>query len=329
VSRREELVRLLADGAEHSGEDLARTLEVSRAAVWKHVQQLAEWGLEVQAVPGRGYRLGQPIDLLDPARVRASLPGLAADRLRDLAVELELDSTNSALVARGSVPPGLFDACLAEFQVAGRGRRGRPWIAPLGSGLCLSVSWTFPETPSQLSALSLAVGVAIIRALQGFGLRDVALKWPNDVLLAGRKLGGILIELRAEAGGPAFAVIGIGLNMRLTAAARAAIEATGLAPASLADATGALMPSRSDLAASLIGHVVAALLEFEARGFDAFAAEWAAADALSGRAARLVMGDASVDGIARGIDADGALQLEVDGGIQRFFSGDVSLRPAP
>jgi BirA family biotin operon repressor/biotin-[acetyl-CoA-carboxylase] ligase len=329
VSRRDQLLRLLADGAEHSGEDLARTLEVSRAAVWKHVQQLGEWGLEVEAVPGRGYRLGQPIDLLDEARLRAHLPGIATDRLRDLTLALELDSTNSTLVARGSVPAGLFDACLAEFQSSGRGRRGRAWIAPLGSGLCLSLSWTFPETPSQLSALSLAAGVAIVRALRAAGFADVGLKWPNDILLGGGKLGGVLIEIRAEAGGPVYAVIGVGLNVRLPSAARAAIEATGLAPASLADAAGDRLPSRSELAASLIGHLVAALVEFEVRGLEAFAAEWANADALCGRPARVVMGGTIVEGVGRGVDADGALLLESDGGIRRFFSGDVSLRPAP
>lgn len=326
TTRRADVLRLLADGAVHSGESLAAALGVSRAAVWKQVQQLDGWGLEVEAVPGRGYRLTRPLDLLDERALRSALPEAATARLRTLTVADEIDSTNEVLLAAPALPAGRMDACLAEFQTRGRGRRGRSWLAPFASGLCLSLSWTFRETPPQLSALSLAVGVGVLRALRALGVSGVGLKWPNDLLHALRKLGGILIELRAEAAGPAFVVIGLGLNVALPDAARAQVAASGLAVASLDDFCVAV-PSRSRLAAAVIGELERVLTEFEVRGFAPFADEWRTADALASRPAFVMQGETRVDGLARGIDEDGALLLEVAGSNRRFVSGEVSLRP--
>jgi BirA family biotin operon repressor/biotin-[acetyl-CoA-carboxylase] ligase len=325
VTRRTDVLRLLADGAGHSGESLAAALGVSRAAIWKQVQQLDAWGFEVEAAPGRGYRLARPVDLLDEASLRAALPEAVTARLRTLAVVDEIGSTNEALLGAPALPPGRMDACLAEFQTRGRGRRGRSWIAPFGSGLCLSVSWTFADAPPQLSALPLAVGVGVLRALAALGIGGIGLKWPNDLLHSNRKLGGVLIELRAESGGPAFAVIGLGLNVALPPAARAQVAATGLPVASLDDFC-AVLPSRSRLAAAVIGHLERVLSEFEVAGFAPFADEWRAADALASRPARLLQGESRIDGLACGIDEDGALLLEVQGQRRRFVSGEVSLR---
>lgn len=326
MSRRLEVLRLLADGREHSGESLAAALGVSRAAIWKQVQQLADWGLVVEATPGRGYRLAAALDLLDESRLRAALPADAAARLRRLTVADELDSTNAALLEAPPVPAGRLDACLAEFQSRGRGRRGRSWVAPFASGLCLSLGWTFRDAPPQLSALSLAVGTGVLRALAALGIAGVGLKWPNDLVHSMRKLGGILIELRAEAAGPAFVVIGLGLNVALPAAARAALGASGLPVASLDDFCDP--PPRSLLAAAVIGQLERVLAEFEHSGFAPFAGEWRAADALAAQPARILLGDRRIEGVARGIDDDGALLLEADGRLQRFVAGEVSLRPA-
>lgn len=328
MNRRLDIVRLLADGGEHSGEVLAATLAVSRAAVWKQVRQLEAWGLEVGAVPGRGYRLPGPLDLLDAPRIETALPERVRDRLRRLEVAAELESTNETLLAVDDLPPGRFDVQLAEFQHQGRGRRGRRWIAPFGSGLCLSLNWSLPEVPPELPALSLVVGVALRRALERLGVAGVGLKWPNDVLLDGGKLGGVLIEMRAEAGGPAYLVIGIGLNVRLAPAARSAIGATGLVAAALEDASGSKPPARTELAAAVIARIVEAVEEFEQRGFVPFRDEWRAADALAGRAARVAYGTEVIEGTARGIDDDGALLLDIDGRLRRFVSGEASLRPA-
>jgi BirA family biotin operon repressor/biotin-[acetyl-CoA-carboxylase] ligase len=328
LNRRLEVLRQLADGGEHSGESLAATLQVSRAAVWKHVQQLGQWGIEVEAVAGRGYRLRTALDLLDAEAVLAALPSIARDRLRSLSLLEETGSTNEVLVAVQDTPPGCFDACLAEFQTSGRGRRGRAWIAPFGSGICLSLGWCFAEAPPQLSALSLAAGVGVRRALAQCGVAGIGLKWPNDLLHEGRKLGGILCELRAEAAGPAYAVVGVGLNVALPPAACEDIMAQGLQPVSVADLTMDL-PPRSRLAGTLIGQLALALEEFGRAGFAPFHEEWQAADTLRSCAVRVERAGRSKEGVARGIDADGALLFDTHGGLERVVSGEVTVRPAP
>jgi BirA family biotin operon repressor/biotin-[acetyl-CoA-carboxylase] ligase len=325
---RERLIGLLADGEFHSGERLAEALRVSRTAVWKHLQAFSKLGLELHKVPKRGYRLAQAIDLLDATSIRRHLSADSRRQLRSLEVLLQTDSTNSRLLAVDDLPPGKVDVCVAEHQSAGRGRRGREWIAPFGGAICLSMGWVFPEPPQQLSALSLAVGVAVTRALGRFGARDVRLKWPNDVLLANRKLGGILCELRAEAGGPAYVVIGIGLNVHLSAAARRNIAATGVEPADLSEALAAAAPGRSVLVAALIDELIVALERFQREGLLPFVQPWRDADALHGSEIRVSIGDKQHRGIARGIDADGALVLEMPAGILRFISGEVSVRPS-
>jgi BirA family biotin operon repressor/biotin-[acetyl-CoA-carboxylase] ligase len=325
MSRQRELLSLLADGGLHSGEELAAALSISRAAVWKRLKQLADWHLEVEARPGSGYRLAAPLDLLDESQIRAALPQHAADRLRTLEVHEALDSTSDRLLASGEPPPGRFDACLAEFQTAGRGRRGRHWMAPFGSGLCLSLSWCYREAPATLGALSLAAGVAVLRALRQTGFGQLSLKWPNDIVHDGRKLGGILIDLRGEAAGPAHVVIGVGINVRLPEATKAALAAHGVEAIDLA----ALGPplSRNAAAAALIGTLSLALEEFGARGMTAFAREWESADTLAGQPVRVYREGAPLDGVARGVDADGALLLDVAGARQRIVSGEVSVRP--
>jgi BirA family biotin operon repressor/biotin-[acetyl-CoA-carboxylase] ligase len=325
---RERLIGLLADGEFHSGEHLARSLGVSRTAVWKHLHGFTQQlGLELHKVPKRGYRLAQAIDLLDAAAIRRLIPAESRRKVRALDVLLQTDSTNSRLLAVGDLPAGKVDVCLAEYQSAGRGRRGRGWVAPFGGAICLSVGWVFAEPPRQLSALSLAVGVAVLRALTRFSTRDVRLKWPNDVLVANRKLGGILCELRAEAGGPAYVVVGIGLNVRLTAAARRAIAATGVEAADLSDTEVVTSTGRGAVIAALIDELIVSLELFQREGLRPFIQAWREADALHGAEARVTFGDTLHRGIARGIDADGALMLETPAGVLRFISGEVQVRP--
>lgn len=325
MSARIELLRLLADGALHSGEELAAALSVSRAAVWKRLQQLEEWGIAFEALPGRGYRLESPLDLLDATRIRAALPPGARDRLRHLDVHETLASTSDHLLAVDDLQPGRLDACLAEFQSAGRGRRGRHWVAPFASGLCLSLNWNYPDAPATLAALSLAVGVAALRALGRLGVGGLALKWPNDIVQDDRKLGGILIDLRGEAAGPAYVVIGIGINVRLPESARERLAIEGVRAVDLA-ALGE-PPSRNALAAALIAELSIALVEYGARGMAAFADEWQGADALAGRTVAVLHGGRTLEGRARGVDEDGALLLEIDGVPRRIVSGEVSVRP--
>jgi len=325
VTRRGELLRLLADGEIHSGEELAARLGVPRAAVGKLLRPLADWGIACESVRGRGYRLAAPLELLTAAAIRRELPPFASDRLRNLDVHETLPSTNDALLAVQDLPAGRFDACFAEFQTAGRGRRGRRWLAPFASGLCLSVNWSFRDSAGAQGALSLAAGVAVLRALKKLDVAGAGLKWPNDIVHEGRKLGGILIDLRGDASGPAYVVIGIGLNLRLPPGSIESWRAEGIEATDLATLGAA--PRRSPMAAVLITELALALEEFGARGFAAFAPEWRDADALAGLRVRVLQGEQAEEGVARGVDLDGALLLDPGSGPRRVLSGEVTVRP--
>lgn len=319
------LLVLLADGRLHSGEWLAKELAVSRAAIWKGVQRLRASGVDIQALPRRGYCLPAALELLDAGRVVAELDARHRGRLRRFELKFEVDSTNTRLLDAPPPPPGSMDVCLTELQRAGRGRRGRRWIAPFGAGVAMSAAWTFSDGASTLPSLSLAVGVAITRALSRAGAVGVALKWPNDIYFQDRKIGGVLIELKAEASGPAHVVIGIGINVALPAAARREIEAAGVRVAAVADACPGA-PSRNRVAGAILDELLSMLWQFEREGFAAFRGAWTALDALRDRPARVALADTMVSGTARGVDGEGALLLDTGAGVRRFVSGEASLR---
>ncbi|MGA2024282.1 MAG: biotin--[acetyl-CoA-carboxylase] ligase [Steroidobacteraceae bacterium] len=316
---------LLADQRFHSGTQLAAACGVSRSAIWKAVAALRALGVSVHAVPHRGYRLPLATRPLEAGRIRNALPAYIGRHLRHGATLWSTTSTNAVLLAQNDLAPGRFDFLTAEHQTAGRGRRTRGWIAPPGGAICLSLSWSFASLPPAIGALSLAMGVCALRALARCGVSGAVLKWPNDLMVGEGKLGGILAELRAETGGPAFVVIGIGLNVALGATVLERVEATGTKAADLG-ALGAVPSDRNRIVAALIAAVVEGLAQFEREGFSAFAQEWRAADALLGRAVRVSADAGSVAGHARGIDLDGALCVQTSEGLQRFVTGDVSVR---
>jgi BirA family biotin operon repressor/biotin-[acetyl-CoA-carboxylase] ligase len=323
-----EVFARLADGRFHSGEELAGKLRVSRSAVWKAAGALRALGAELEAVRNRGYRLSAATEPLAAAVIRALLPRDVREQVVRLEARWSIASTNSALLERAGPRNGASEVLLSEYQTEGRGRRGRAWLAPPGGAVCLSLSWMFREVPPDLGALGLVMGVCALRALEALGVRGAALKWPNDLLLEERKLGGVLIDLRAESAGPAYVVIGIGLNVALGAEVLRKIAAAGLPAADLASA-GPDARSRNRLAAGLIAECVRGLAEFERGGLKPFIEEWRSADALRGRPVdvRAVEGTTS-RGLARGIDVHGALMVETPQGIRRFISGDVTVRPA-
>jgi BirA family biotin operon repressor/biotin-[acetyl-CoA-carboxylase] ligase len=307
-----------------SGEALAADLEVTRAAVWKAVEQLRELGVALDAQTSKGYRLATGVSALSAERILAQLPGDVRRRIEALLVEWTLESTNTRLLE--SLPPRANHASivLAEHQTGGRGRRGRGWIAPPGGAICLSLAWQYADMPADLSALSLVVGLCVVNALAELGV-EAQLKWPNDLVTRGGKLGGILIEMRAEAGGPVHVVVGIGLNVLLDAATRAAVARTGNTADDLR-AQRPAPPDRNTVVARLLTRLVPALEGFPRHGLAPHLANWHECDALRECEVRVENAGEITRGIARGIDAHGALLVETPAGVRRFISGEVTVR---
>lgn len=329
AARQKRLLSMLADGKFHSGEKLAAKLKVSRSAIWKLIRSLRLLGIEVQAVPRQGYRLPRAVDLYEASAILDGMPRALRSRLEQLDVLLQVDSTNHFLATQAAPEVDYARACVAEVQTLGKGRRGRTWVAPFGSGICFSLSFKFADSPPQLSALGLAVGVALLRALDQFGATEVALKWPNDLVWRGRKLAGILIEVAGEAGGPTRVVIGIGLNVHMPAPVRLALaEQQAALIADLGEILHGRLPDRNQLVAAVIEHLLAVLDEFATKGFAAFVAEWRGRDALANAPVKVLAGNESIMGTAQGVTDDGALLVDVRGERRQFFSAEVSLRAA-
>lgn len=317
------VLKRLSDGEFHSGEALARALEVSRASVWHAVRELDAAGLEVYKVHGRGYRLERPLVLLDRAAVERGLGALAARFTLD--VRDEADSTNTALLARAAAAAPSGAVLAVEWQPGGRGRLGRTWHAGVGEALTFSLLWRFARGAGALSGLSLAVGSALARALEQEGAAGIGLKWPNDILWQGRKLAGILIELSGDALGPTAAVIGVGVNVRLSEATRGRI---GQPAADLEAACGAA-PDRNRLLARMLAEMAATLDAFARDGFAPLRAEWERRHAHQGRRVALTFPDGSCQaGRAGGVAEDGSFLLETRAGTKRYHSGEISLRPS-
>ena len=326
---RNALLALLADGAWHTGVQLGANLGLSRAAIWKQVRVLRTTGLEVVADRRRGYRLGTPLQLLDADAIRAFLDRQANTALAGFEVLLITGSTSERLASVAAPAPGRMLACAAEYQSGGRGRRGRRWFSPLGHGLCLSVSWCYAEAPRDLAALGLVVGVAVAEAVSQLVPDEaVQLKWPNDVVADGGKLGGILVDVAGETGGPLRIVIGIGLNVCGSPQLAAEVDADGgnLRPVALDALVKGRNVSRNQLAGYLLNALYRNLTEFADSGFATFAPRWRRRDCLLGETISISSGSQTLSGVASGITDDGALLIAVDGRLTAVFSGDVSLR---
>ena len=316
------LLPLLADGQFHSGQDLADTLGISRTAVWKQLRKLDELGLHAETVKGRGYRIAGGIELLDGALIRAALRPSAAARLGQLLPVESVDSTNAEVLRQLQQGAGSGLVCAAERQSTGRGRRGRQWVSPYGANLYLSLAWEYAQGAAVLEGLSLAVGVAVARALAACDVPPVQLKWPNDIQVHGRKLGGILVELASAR--QVAAVVGIGLNLSLPDDA----SIPGRRDVTALDQVIDDLPSREAFLAELL-RVQRSLFETYANsGFAAFQGAWNQRNAYAELPVRLIGETDSLEGICLGVDIDGALRLQTDAGVRRVLAGDVSLRAA-
>lgn len=310
------LIALLANGEFHSGEQLGETLGMSRAAINKHMQTLRDWGVDVFTVPGKGYSLPEPIQLLNAEQILGQLDG------GSVTVLPVIDSTNQYLLDRiGELKSG--DACVAEYQQVGRGRRGRKWFSPFGANLYLSMFWRLEQGPAAAIGLSLVIGIVMAEVLRKLGADKVRVKWPNDLYLQDRKLAGILVELTGKTGDAAQIVIGAGINMAMRRVEESVVNQEWI---TLQEA--GINLDRNTLAAMLIRELRTALELFEQEGLAPYLSRWEKLDNFINRPVKLIIGDKEIFGISRGIDKQGALLLEQDGIIKPWMGGEISLRSA-
>ena len=323
MNRKKALLEYLVDGKFHSGTKLALTLGISRMAVWKQIQTLRGYGLDIFSVKHKGYRLAQPMDLLDITRIKQSVDTFVQSEISALELAFISESTNRHLMDKLPHENIHGHVVLAEYQSAGKGSKdNRTWVSPLGGGIYLSIGWHFDAYPSSFAALSLSTGVAVVRALQQCGVEGLGLKWPNDIISKGDKLGGILIESRGITKGHCDIVIGIGINVRIPTQAHALI---GQPFTDLSRLTRTL-PPRNQLVAAIISATFDMLLEFSRNGFSRFIEEWRRLDHFAGKEACLVFPDRTLNGRVLGIENNGMLAMSINGSKHQFASGELSLR---
>ncbi|MCU8010309.1 bifunctional biotin--[acetyl-CoA-carboxylase] ligase/biotin operon repressor BirA [Shewanella sp. SM87] len=311
--RKRQILALLSSGQFVSGEQLATELGISRAAVNKHIDALETYGVAIYSVKGRGYKLANPISLIDASRLVQSIDN------RCFYFD-EIASTNSFLLDHiTELKNG--DVCVAEYQSAGRGRRGRTWVSPYGHHLYFSLFWTFPQGMAQAMGLSLVVACTLVEVLKSFGVENIGVKWPNDIYLDNKKLAGILIEMSGQADSLCQLIIGVGVNMAMSEEQGKDIDQPWSDLSELVD-----MPDKTALVIALQKQLKRDIQLFEREGLAAFKTRWQAADLFYGREIRLLMGEKSVEGICRGVDEQGAVLLETADGVQAFIGGEISLR---
>ncbi|MFC4657040.1 bifunctional biotin--[acetyl-CoA-carboxylase] ligase/biotin operon repressor BirA [Rheinheimera marina] len=314
-----QLVLYLANGELCSGEWLGQQLGISRAAIAKHLEQLESYGLDLYKIKGKGYRLAEPLQLLDAAQIKQQQLWAAP-----VWVQSVTDSTNSQLLHRLSEGQQLEagTVLVAEAQTAGRGRRGKSWLSPFGANLYFSMYWPLEQGIQAAMGLSLVIGVAVAKTLEQLFQLPVQLKWPNDIYLDGKKLGGILVELAGQSHSQCDAVIGLGLNIRVPPHLQALIDQPFVALQSVL----ATRPDRNQLVVVLQQQLVSQLQLFNETGFAPFAAEFSQRDLFAGQQVRLSSVKQQIVGICCGVDERGALLLESDGQRQSYYGGELSLR---
>ena len=315
-----DVVRAFSHEQFRSGEEVARGLRISRASVHNAVHEAESLGLRIQAVRGRGYRLAHPVTWLDAVWLGKSMMPLGV-HIQLLPV---LDSTNAQLMRQAQAGAAHKSLLAAEWQSKGRGRRGRTWLTGLGGGLMFSLLWRFNRSAGELSGLSLVVGLGLAQALRDLGLARASVKWPNDILVDGAKLAGVLIELTGDMLGPNAAIIGVGINVLGVASQGFEL---GQAVTDLSEHLPVGRLDRNDLLLKVVSRLSGLLTRFDVEGFAPFLRDWEAMHAHQGQTVYLftAMGE-RIAGQAIGVDEDGALLLATQAGLRRFHSGEVSLR---
>ena len=313
-----QVLQMLVGGDLVSGASIGDKLGISRAAVWKHLRLLKEWGIPLQAIKGRGYCLNGGMELLSRQQIIQAMSSESQALLKELQLIDQVDSTNS--LARLQIEQGVTTgyACLSERQTQGRGRLGRNWQSPFGRNMYLSAIWEFQGGVVALEGLSLAVGVAVCSAIEGFGVNTITLKWPNDILLDGRKVGGILVEMVGDPMGVCQVVVGIGVNFGMPREVE--IDQPW------ADLCEHPAVSRNGLAGKVLGELLPLLAGYSDAGFGHYRQAWEAYDAHRNERVQLSTPGKVVQGIARGVAESGAICIEIDGQRMEFSGGEISLR---
>ena len=315
------ILHLLADGRFHSGEALAKQFDVTRVTIWNAIQHAQSLGVEVFSVRGRGYKLPKPIVLIDKDAV---LQAIGSEReWFHLEVVDEVISTNTYLMQAAAKGAPHVSCTVAHIQTNGRGRRGRTWVSHLGASLTFSLLWRFDCGAAALSGLSLAIGVALMRALNELGVEKAQLKWPNDVLVDNKKLAGILIDLQGDLDGPSAAVIGVGINFNLPENIIKRIDQ----PVIDINQVSRSQIDQNQLLGTVLKHFADVLRNFEQHGFMGVRDEWLSYHAYQNKPVRMLLPDGrDVEGEVTGIAEDGILLVTTALGLQRFSAGEISLR---
>ncbi|MCG9732363.1 bifunctional biotin--[acetyl-CoA-carboxylase] ligase/biotin operon repressor BirA [Shewanella sp. Isolate13] len=312
-SRKREILSELASGQFVSGETLASTLGVSRTAISNHISALEEYGIDIYSVKGKGYKLNGSLSLVDESLLKSQIAN------RSFYFD-EVPSTN-AFILKHADELVSGDICVAEYQSAGRGRRGRVWVSPYGCHLYFSMYWQFRQGMAQAMGLSLVVACSIVSVLQQLGIQGVGVKWPNDIYLDSRKLAGVLIEMNGQTDSECNLVIGIGLNMAMGEQHAALIDQPW------SDLSGQQsVPDKTELLVRLQKQLQLDLTEFQQSGLKPFKQRWRDADLFQNQPVKLMMGHDEIHGIYRGVDEQGAVMLESDSGVQTYIGGEISLR---
>jgi len=317
---KESLIKQLATGEFVSGQLIGEMLGISRSAVSKHIQGLSEMGLDVYRVTGKGYRIADPLTLLNKSLIEELLS--VSFTAETIEVHSFIDSTNDYLMRNIRKHPIQGQVCVAEHQSAGRGRRGRQWVSPYGSHVYMSMYWYLEQGMSAAMGLSVVAALAVSDAIKALYQIDVELKWPNDIYIKGTKLAGILIDLEGQALEPCHCVIGLGINVNMPCHSAESIDQ----PWTDLQSHFSQQIDRNVLVAKLIDCLTRRLVEHSEQGISNMLNDWQGADIYLNKAVRLITGEKETLGVCRGINNQGALLLEIDGVVKPIYGGEVSLR---
>jgi len=316
------LLEIISNGNVYSGQDLAASLNVSRTAVWKSIKHLETLGLEIRAIRGKGYQLRKKFEFLSKEEISRMMTLQSKKSCKDIGVVFKTNSTNLYLLNQLDSEAIHGSVVFAEYQSEGRGRRNKRWISPIGSGICFSVGWRFEVMPISLGLLSLYMGIAVARSLNSLKIKEVGLKWPNDIITTGHKIGGILLDIRGESTGPLDVIVGVGINYELPKYRLISVDQPIIDVCSVSKKRF----SRNMIAASLLSNVLEILHDLQTGANLNLLNEWRQFDYYIGKEATLILPNEKITGILKGVDEQGSLLMLVDGKLLSYRSGEVSLR---